>query len=141
MIGRVVSTSSIKTAAVLVERTAIHPLYKKTFVRTKTYLVDDPIGVKIGDIVSFINCKPVSKRKAWRVVKVLGKDIAEIAGIELKEAAEEIISEVMPEESSANSENLGKPVNQNSGGSDKFENTDTLRRSEKKKASKKKETK
>lgn len=97
MIGRVVSTKQKNTATVLVERTAMHPLYKKTYLQSKKYLVDDPTGVKIGDIVDFINCKPVSKNKHWRITKVLGKNFAEIAKADLKKEAENIISEIMPE--------------------------------------------
>ena len=108
MIGRVISTKMKNTATVLVERTATHPLYKKTYARSKKYLVADSIGVKMGDVVDFIKCKPVSRRKHWKVVKVLGKSFAEIAEGELKKEAEEIISEVMPErveEPQENSEN------------------------------------
>ena len=101
MTGRVVSTKMQKTAVVLIERTAVHPLYKKTFRRSKKYLVDDPIGVKDGDIVEIIKISPVSKNKHWRITKVVGKNLAEIAEEKLKAAAEEIISEVMPESSSA----------------------------------------
>ncbi len=57
MTGRVVSTKLKNTVTVLVERVAMHPLYKKTFVRSKRYLVDDQIGVKDGDIVEIIKCK------------------------------------------------------------------------------------
>lgn len=98
MIGRVVSTKSKNTATVLVERVAMHPLYKKTFTRSKRYLVDDKIGVKDGDIVEIIKCKPVSKNKHWMISKVIGKNLTEIAEVELKRGAEEVISEVMPEE-------------------------------------------
>lgn len=98
MIGRVVSTKSKNTATVLVERVAMHPLYKKTFTRSKRYLVDDKIGVKDGDIVEIIKCKPVSKNKHWMISKVIGKNLTEIAEAELKRGAEEVISEVMPEE-------------------------------------------
>lgn len=98
MIGRVVSTKLKNTATVLVERVAKHPLYKKTYVQSKKYLVDDPIRVKEGDLVEIINCKPVSKNKNWRVLRVVGKDLAEIAEAKLKKAAAEVIAEVMPEE-------------------------------------------
>lgn len=98
MIGRVTSTKLKNTATVLVERVAKHPLYKKTYVQSKKYLVDDPIRVKEGDLVEIINCKPVSKNKNWRVLRVVGKDLAEIAEAKLKKAAAEVIAEVMPEE-------------------------------------------
>ena len=97
MIGRVVSVKSQKTATVLVESIATHPLYKKTYVRTKKFLVDDSIGVKLGDIVDFVNCRPISKGKSWKITKVVGKDFVEIAKEHMKEKAEEAIAEVMPE--------------------------------------------
>lgn len=98
MIGRVVSTKSKNTANVLVKRGAKHPLYRKTFVRSKKYLAADRIGVKMGDIVEIAKVRPISKRKHWQVVKVLGKSLAEIAEQQMKEKAEQIIAEVMPEE-------------------------------------------
>jgi len=99
MIGRVVSTKLKNTATVLVTRVAMHPLYKKTFTRSKRYLVDDRIGVKDGDIVEIVKCKPVSKNKHWQILKVMGKNLVEIAEAELKKEAEAAIAEVMPEES------------------------------------------
>lgn len=98
MIGRVVSVKSLKTATVLEERLVKHPLYKKTYKQSKKYLVDDSIGVKVGDIVNYVSCKPISKNKHWKITKVLGTNFAEIAEVELKKEAEDIISEVMPEE-------------------------------------------
>lgn len=98
MIGRVVSTKMNNTVAVLVERMAKHPLYKKTFLRSKKYLVDVREGVKEGDVVEIIKVRPVSKNKHWKVVKVVGKNLAEITESALKEAAEKTIAEVMPEE-------------------------------------------
>ncbi|MBU1031353.1 30S ribosomal protein S17 [Patescibacteria group bacterium] len=98
MIGRVVSAKLPKTATVLVERIAKHTLYKKTFIRTKKYLVDDPVGCKEGDMVEIVKVKPISKNKHWRVVKVVGKNLAEIVEAKQKEAAEKVIAEVMPEE-------------------------------------------
>lgn len=98
MTGRVVSVKLKNTVTVLVERVATHPLYKKTYKQSKRYLVDDQIGVKLGDIVDIQNCKPVSKNKHWKIIKVLGRSFTEIAEEHLKEKAEQAISEVMPEE-------------------------------------------
>ncbi len=98
MTGRVVSVKLKNTATVLVSRIATHPLYKKTFTRTKKYLVHDLLGVKEGDIVEIEKVRPVSKNKHWRIVKVLGRSMAEIAEEHMKEKAEQAIAEVMPEE-------------------------------------------
>lgn len=97
MIGRVVSTKTNKTVTVLVERMAKHPLYKKTYVQSKRYLVDDQKGVKEGDVVEIIKTKPISKNKHWAILKVVGKNLAEITKEKLKAQAEETIAQVMPE--------------------------------------------
>ncbi|MBI2019565.1 30S ribosomal protein S17 [Candidatus Daviesbacteria bacterium] len=98
MIGRVVSTKMKGAATVLVERVVTHPLYKKTFIRSKKYLVDDVLSTKDGDIVEIVKVKPISKNKHWKITKVIGKDLAEIIESAQKQAAEAAIAEVMPEE-------------------------------------------
>jgi len=98
MKGRVVSTKTKGTAIVLVERVAKHPLYKKTFLRSKRYQVDAGEDIKDGDIVEIMSVKPISKNKHWKIAKVIGKDLAEINEEKLKEQAESVIAEVMPEE-------------------------------------------
>lgn len=110
MIGRVVSTKTNKTVTVLIERTGKHPLYKKAFMRTKKYLVDDSIGVKMGDVVEIIKVKPISKNKHWRVIKIIGKNLEEINEEKLKAEAEEIISEVMPAEKEKGEGGKGEEV-------------------------------
>lgn len=65
--GRVVATKTAKTATVAVERMTIHPLYKKRLIRTRKYQVHDETGVKVGDNVKFIGCRPYSKTKKWKI--------------------------------------------------------------------------
>lgn len=98
MIGRVVSAKLKQTVTVLVERKKIHPLYKKAFLRSKKYLVDDPIGVMMGDLVELEKIAPLSKRKHFRVIKVVGKRLHEITEEKLKEHAKGVIAQVMPDE-------------------------------------------
>lgn len=98
MIGRVVSTKMAKTATVLVERRKTHPLYRKSFMRSKKYLADDSLGVSLGDVVVIAKVRPISKRKHWRVEKVLGKDVVALGTKKLQEGAAEAIAEVLPEE-------------------------------------------
>lgn len=97
MKGRIVSIKMKDTVVVLVERVAMHPLYKKTFARSKKYLVDTGMTLKEGDIVEFVKIKPVSKNKHWKIAKILGQNLAEIVETKQKEAAEAAIAEVMPE--------------------------------------------
>lgn len=143
MIGRVVSVKSKGSAVVLVERIAKHPLYKKTFIRSKKYLVDDPVAVKDGDIVDFEKCKPISKRKHWKITKVMGANLAEIVEAEQKKKAAEVIAQVMPEESSENSESqkVSGSEDQKSDLSDKSGKPSNSESSEKKKAKKKEKVK
>ncbi len=98
MIGRVVSTKMQKTVTVLVEGRKTHPLYNKSFLQTKKYLVDDQMGVKLGQIVEFEKIRPISKRKHWQIKKVLGVDVVALGKEALKIGAAEAIAEVLPEE-------------------------------------------
>jgi len=67
--GNVVSDKTDKTVTVLVERRFMHPVYKKYVKRTDKYAAHDAENqYKIGDRVSIIECRPVSKTKKWTVV-------------------------------------------------------------------------
>ena len=79
-VGIAVADASHKTVAVRVERTVRHPLYKKIMRRRKRYLVhDEGNDCKIGDSVVIEECRPLSKRKSWRVVEILERrEVAEI---------------------------------------------------------------
>lgn len=98
MIGRVVSIKMKNTAAVLVTRKATHPMYKKTYVRSKKYLAQDDLGVKMGDIVELEKVRPISKNKHWRITKKVGRSLEEIVKEQLEGNVAEVISEIMPEE-------------------------------------------
>ncbi|MBU0572550.1 30S ribosomal protein S17 [Patescibacteria group bacterium] len=76
--GQVVSTKMNKTATVAVERIVVHPMYKKRFKRTKKYHVHDELGVKVGDKVSFVACRPISKLKKWKIIEVVDKKKKEV---------------------------------------------------------------
>lgn len=71
--GKVVSAKMAKTATVLVLRQKIHPLYKKRTKFAKKYHVEDPLGVKEGDEVKFVETRPISKTKRWKIVEVIKK--------------------------------------------------------------------
>lgn len=70
--GRVVSDKMDKSVTVLVERKVAHPIYGKYVKRsTKLHAHDENNECKIGDTVSIEECRPLSKTKSWRLVKVL----------------------------------------------------------------------
>ena len=67
--GTVVSDKMNKTIRVRVETTKIHPRYHKRYTVSKNYKVhDEKNQFKIGDKVNFVECRPLSKDKRWRVV-------------------------------------------------------------------------
>ena len=68
--GEVVSDKNDKTIIVKVESIKKHPKYQKRYVSSRRYKVhDEKNEYKIGDKVSFIECRPLSKDKRWRVIK------------------------------------------------------------------------
>lgn len=101
MIGRVVADKLEKTVTVLVESRKTHPLYKKTYAWSKKYLVHNEVGAVMGDLVNIEKCRPISKKKHWQVMKVVGRDIVPMSEQALKEVSQEVIEEVMPEEKPA----------------------------------------
>jgi small subunit ribosomal protein S17 len=61
-----------KTAVVAVERLVRHPLYKRAFKKTSTFMIhDEQNRCKIGDRVRIVECRPLSKNKRWRLVEIL----------------------------------------------------------------------
>tara|TARA_B100001287_G_C22534243_1_gene458893 strand:- start:370 stop:615 length:246 start_codon:yes stop_codon:yes gene_type:complete len=67
--GVVVSSNSNKTIVVKVTRRVKHKLYKKIISRSKKYHAHDPSNdFKVGDTVSIIETKPISKLKTWLAI-------------------------------------------------------------------------
>ena len=70
--GRVVSNKMNKTIIVLVERKISHPLYHKYVKRsTRISAHDEQNECNEGDVVTIEQCRPLSRNKSWRLVKVL----------------------------------------------------------------------
>ena len=68
--GVVVSNKMDKSIVVLVEMKYKHPLYKKTIKRSKKFIAHDESNeCKMGDWVQIAECRPLSKRKCYRLVK------------------------------------------------------------------------
>ncbi len=67
--GQVVSDKMDKTVTVLVERRFMHPVYKKYVKRTDKYAAHDEMNAfKEGDKIQIEECRPISKRKTWKVL-------------------------------------------------------------------------
>ena len=72
--GRVVSTKMQKTVAVEIERLVKHDVYGKFIRRTTKLLAHDETGASHeGDLVKIAPCRPMSRRKSWKLVEVLEK--------------------------------------------------------------------
>jgi small subunit ribosomal protein S17 len=70
--GLVVSNKMDKTAVVAVVERVRHAKYGKFMMRTKKlYAHDETNDVNVGDRVSVMETRPLSKNKRWRVVEVL----------------------------------------------------------------------
>ena len=73
-IGIVISNKMQKTIVVKVESRFPHPIYSKTIIKTKKYLVhDETENSNVGDQVLVQECRPLSKRKRWKLVEILSK--------------------------------------------------------------------
>ncbi len=67
--GVVVSNKNDKTAIVVVERTKVNAKYHKRYTVSKKYKVhDENNSCQVGDKVNFVECRPISRDKKWRIV-------------------------------------------------------------------------
>lgn len=73
-VGVVTSNKMTKTVVVSVERRVPHPLYRRIMTRTSKFLAhDEKNACSIGDTVSIIETRPLSKRKRWRLLQIIRK--------------------------------------------------------------------
>ena len=74
----VVSKSGDKSIKVEINYKIKHPVYNK-FVkrRTKLGVHDERNAAGLGDVVEIVECRPISKSKSWRLVRVLEKAVVE----------------------------------------------------------------
>jgi small subunit ribosomal protein S17 len=72
--GTVTSNKMQKSITVLIERRVKHPVYGKFINRsTKLHVHDENNECGMGDVVIVEQCRPISKTKAWRLVKIVEK--------------------------------------------------------------------
>jgi small subunit ribosomal protein S17 len=73
--GIVVGEKMDKTAMVLVSRLKKHRTYGKYYREQKKYMAHDPNNrCRVGDKVSIIESKPISKHKRWQVIEIHERD-------------------------------------------------------------------
>lgn len=67
--GVVVSNKNDKTIVVKVESVKVHPKYRKRYTVSQRYKVhDEENKYQVGDKVVFVECRPLSRDKRWRVI-------------------------------------------------------------------------
>ena len=72
LVGTVHSDKMNKTISVDVERRVKHAMYGKYLTRSRRFLAhDEKENARTGDLVELAETRPVSKRKRWRLVRVL----------------------------------------------------------------------
>ena len=71
-VGIVVSDKMDKTIVVKVERTVVHRLYQRYMKRTSKFTAhDEKNECRLGDRVSIVQSRPLSKSKRWRVREIV----------------------------------------------------------------------
>lgn len=77
-VGDVVSNKMDKTVVVAIERFVPHPVYRKIMKRvTKLKAHDEQNACQVGDRVTLIETRPISREKRWRVVEIVRRGQAE----------------------------------------------------------------
>jgi len=76
LVGTVLSNKMDKSVTVRVERTVIHPIYKKYIKRQSKFAAHDEQNTcSIGDRVMISESRPISKLKRWRVSQIIEKAV------------------------------------------------------------------
>jgi len=72
--GVVTSSAGDKSATIMIERRIKHPIYGKFIKRsTKIHLHDEANECNKGDTILIEECRPMSKTKSWKLVKIVEK--------------------------------------------------------------------
>ena len=88
LIGIVTSDQRDKTITVSITSRETHPLYRKQYTKTRKYTAhDEKNEAKVGDRVEITMCRPISKTKAYTLVKVIEKSRGTV---ELKDDVEKV---------------------------------------------------
>jgi len=76
MVGTVLSNKTDQTVTIRVDRYVIHPVYKKYLRRRAKYAAHDAQNAcQVGDQVLITESRPLSRRKRWRVSRIIEKAV------------------------------------------------------------------
>ena len=99
--GIVTSKKNDKTITITVSTSRNHPLYQKRVGYSKKYYAhDEKNEAAVGDTVTIMACRPISKTKRWRLVTIDKKHVvaAKVEDVESELEAEEGVTEAKPAE-------------------------------------------
>lgn len=83
LVGIVTSDKRDKTITVSITSRETHPLYRKQYTKTRKYTAHDAKNeARVGDKVEITACRPLSKTKAYTLVKIIERSRG---SVELKE--------------------------------------------------------
>ncbi|TSC93914.1 MAG: 30S ribosomal protein S17 [Candidatus Berkelbacteria bacterium Licking1014_85] len=69
--GTIIKIIDSQTLKAEINRIVKHPIYHKQYIVSKKYLIDClTIDKKIGDDIEFIGCKPISKKKRFKIIEI-----------------------------------------------------------------------
>ena len=103
LVGTVTSDSRDKTITVSIVNRETHPLYRKQYTKTRKYTAhDEKNEAKVGDLVEISMTRPISKTKAYTLVKIVERSHDTV---ELKENVNEVD---LPEKVGADAEAKAK---------------------------------
>ena len=89
LVGIVSSDKRDKTITVSITNRETHPLYRKQFTKTRKYTAhDEKNEAHTGDKVEIAACRPLSKTKSYKLVKVLERSHG---SVELKEEVTDVL--------------------------------------------------
>lgn len=118
LIGIVSSDKRDKTITVSITNRETHPLYRKQYTKTRKYTAhDEKNEAKLGDKVEIVSCRPLSKTKTYKLVKVIERHHGSVElkddVLELPVEAKAESSETVPREAHEPSE-VSEPRNDGS---------------------------
>jgi len=71
-VGTVVSIAGAKSVVVEVESMVMHPLYHRFVKQSRKFMAhDEKAECQLGDKVQIVECRPLSRRKRFRVAQIL----------------------------------------------------------------------
>ena len=93
LIGFVTSRSGDKSIKVTVPYKTPHPRYHKVVNRkTVVHVHDEKNESKVGDKVEIMECRPISRLKRWRVIRVVEASV----GLDIVAVTEKDVAELVP---------------------------------------------